>query len=404
MTFKEFNLDEKLIEAIDYMGFDQATPVQEQAIPEILKGQDLICCAQTGTGKTAAFLLPLLNKLAGEEYNGTDTLIIVPTRELAVQIHQQIQGFSYFVPAGSLAIYGGGDGSEWEQEKTALTQGNSFIVATPGKLIAHLKMGYVKFDKIRHLILDEADRMLDMGFYEDIQRIISYLPQKRQTLLFSATMPPRIRELAKQVLADPFEISIAMSKPAEGVLQAAYLAKDDQKISLIHFLIADKPEYQSILIFSATKKSVAEIAKSLKGKKFTVEKISSDLEQRDREDVLGRFKAKQIRVLVATDVLSRGIDIKDISLIINYNVPGDAEDYVHRVGRTARASSTGVALTLVNRDDMFRLQRIEQLIESEIHKLDIPAELGRSPEWDPRYRPKNSNFRKKPRKKGKKKK
>jgi len=404
MKFKEFNLDERLQEAIDYMGFADATPVQEQAIPEILKGNDLICCAQTGTGKTAAFILPILNKLAIEEYHGTDTLVIVPTRELAVQIHQQIQGFSYFVSVGSLAIYGGGDGSEWEQEKTALTQGNSFIVATPGKLIAHLRMGYVKFDSIRHLILDEADRMLDMGFFDDIQKIISHLPEKRQTLMFSATMPPRIRELAKQTLVNPFEINIAMSKPAEGVLQAAYLAKDEQKIPLIHTLIADKPEYQSILIFSATKKSVADIAKSLKKQKFSVERISSDLEQRDREEVLGKFKARQVRVLVATDVLSRGIDIKDISLIINYNVPADAEDYVHRVGRTARASSTGVALTLVDREDMFRLKRIEELIGSEIHKLPVPAELGESPIWDPGYRPKNPRFKNKSKKKGKSKK
>lgn len=404
MTFKEFNLDKKLEEAIDYMGFEKATPVQEQAIPVIMEGNDLICCAQTGTGKTAAFILPILNKLSLEEYHGTDTLVIVPTRELAVQIHQQIQGFSYFVSVGSLAVYGGGDGSEWEQEKTALTKGNSIIVATPGKLIAHLRMGYVKFDSIRHLVLDEADRMLDMGFYDDIQKIISYLPEKRQTLMFSATMPPKIRELAKQALVDPSEINIAMSKPAEGVLQAAYLAHDEQKIPLIHALIADKPEYQSILIFSATKTSVSEIAKSLKKKDFIVEKISSDLEQRDREEVLGKFKARQIRVLVATDVLSRGIDIKDISLVINYNVPGDAEDYVHRVGRTARAESTGVALTLVNSDDMFRLKRIEELIGNEIHKLPIPSDLGQSPRWNPSYRPKNLKYRKKPKKKGKKKK
>jgi len=400
MKFKEFNLDERLEEAIDYMGFADATPVQEQAIPEILKGNDLICCAQTGTGKTAAFILPILNKLAIEDYHGTDTLVIVPTRELAVQIHQAIQGFSYFVSVGSLAIYGGGDGSEWEQEKTALTQGNNIIVATPGKLIAHLRMGYVKFDSIRHLILDEADRMLDVGFFDDIQKIISHLPENRQTLMFSATMPPRIRELAKQALVNPFEINIAMSKPAEGVLQAAYLAKDEQKIPLIHSLIADKPEYQSILIFSATKKSVADIAKSLKKQKFSVERISSDLEQRDREEVLGKFKAKQVRVLVATDVLSRGIDIKDISLIINYNVPADAEDYVHRVGRTARAASTGVALTLVDREDMFRLKRIEELIGSEIHKLPVPAELGESPTWDPGFKPKNPRFKNKSKKKG----
>jgi len=403
MNFTEFKLDERLLEAIDYMGFEKATPVQELAIPEILDGNDLICCAQTGTGKTAAFILPILNKLATGHNPGTDTLVIVPTRELAVQIHQEIQGLSYFVSVGSLAIYGGGDGSEWDQEKIALTKGNDIIVATPGKLIAHLRMGYVKFDQIKHLILDEADRMLDMGFFDDIQKIISFLPEKRQTLLFSATMPPKIRELAKQALVDPAEINIAMSKPAEGVLQAAYLANDEQKIPLIHSLIADKPEYQSILIFSATKKSVSDIAKSLKKKSFSVEKISSDLEQRDREEVLGQFKARQIRVLVATDVLSRGIDIKDISLIINYNVPGDAEDYVHRVGRTARAESTGVALTLVNRDDMFRLKRIEELIENEILKLPVPEDLGESPEWNPGYRPTNSRYKKKHKKKGKKK-
>lgn len=403
MKFDEFGLDGPLLEAIDYMGFEEATPVQVQAIPEIMEGHDLICCAQTGTGKTAAFILPILNRIALEEYHGTDTLIIVPTRELAMQIHQQIQGFSYFISVGSLAIYGGGDGSEWEQEKTALTRGNSIIVATPGKLIAHLRMGYVKFESIRHLILDEADRMLDMGFYDDIQKIISYLPKKRQTLMFSATMPPKIRELARQILIEPREINIAMSKPAEGVLQAAYLVHDNQKIPLIHNLIADKPEYESILIFSATKVSVTEIARSLKGKKFTVERISSDLEQRAREEVLGRFKARQIRVLVATDVLSRGIDVKDISLVINYNVPADAEDYVHRVGRTARAAATGVALTLVSPEDMYRLRRIEQLIDDEILKLSVPAELGKSPEWNPGFRPRSDSFRKNYRKKGRKK-
>ncbi len=389
MKFTEFNLQEQLLEAVSWMGFGEATPVQDQAIPEILKGRDLIACAQTGTGKTAAYLLPILDKIVEEGNNGTDTLVIVPTRELAIQIHQQVQGFSYFLPVGSIAVYGGGDGSEWKQEKTALTSGSSIIVATPGKLIAHLKMGYVKFDNIRHLVLDEADRMLDMGFYEDIKRIISYLPVKRQTLLFSATMPPRIRELAKQALTDPFEINIAMSKPAEGVLQAAYLAHDEQKIPLIKNLIADKPEYQSILIFSATKKNVSDISKALRDSNYKVEKISSDLEQREREEVLSRFKGRHTRVLVATDVLSRGIDIKDINLIINYNVPEDAEDYVHRVGRTARADATGVALTLVSSEDMYRFHNIENLIEQEIIKIPVPVHLGEGPQWNPRpHRPK----------------
>lgn len=399
MKFNEFNLNEKLLEAISYMGYEQTTPIQDQAIPEILKGRDLIGCAQTGTGKTAAFILPILNKLEEQQVTGTDTLIIVPTRELAVQIHQQIQGFSYFLSVGSIAVYGGGDGSEWEQERTALTSGSAIIVATPGKLIAHLKMGYVKFDSIRHLILDEADRMLDMGFYEDIKRIISFLPGKRQTLMFSATMPPKIRELAKQALVDPSEINIAMSKPAEGVLQAAYLAHDEQKIALIKSLIADKPEYHSILIFSATKKNVSEISKALKGNGYQVEKISSDLDQREREEVLSRFKGRHTRVLVATDVLSRGIDIKDINLIINFNVPEDAEDYVHRVGRTARADTTGVALTLVNKEDMYRFHRIEQLIEREVIKIPLPPELGDGPVWSPHSRPPRPKNR--PYKKGK---
>jgi len=401
MKFEEFNLQEKILEAVSYMGFKKATPIQTQAIPEIMKGRDLIGCAQTGTGKTAAFILPILDKLLEEKNMGTDTLVIVPTRELAVQIHQQIQGFSYFLSVGSLAVYGGGDGSEWEQERTALTSGSSIIVATPGKLIAHLKMGYVKFENLRHLVLDEADRMLDMGFYEDIKRIISYLPQKRQTLMFSATMPPKIRELARQVLTDPFEISIAMSKPAEGVLQAAYLTYDDQKIPLIKNLISDKPEYQSILIFSSTKKMVSEIRKSLKDQNFTVEKISSDLEQREREEVLSRFKGRHTHILVATDVLSRGIDIKDINLIINFNVPEDAEDYVHRVGRTARVDATGVALTLVNEEDMYRFRRIEQLIEREIIKIPVPAELGECPAWNPRSQPPRFRSYKKGKGKGK---
>jgi len=381
MKFEEFQLDEKLIEAISYMGFDAATPIQEKAIPEILKGRDLIACAQTGTGKTAAFILPVLQRLIREPNPGTDTLIVVPTRELAIQIDQQIQGFAYFTSVNSLPVYGGGDGTEWEQEQLALKEGIQIIVATPGKLIAHLNLGYVKFNRIRHLILDEADRMLDMGFWDDIQKIISYLPTVRQTLMFSATMPPRIRELARQILKDPFQINIALSKPAEGVLQAAYLIYEDQKIPLINNLIKDKKSYRSILIFSSTKAKVTEIVKYLKKAGYNVEGISSDLEQRDREKVLLRFKARQTRVLVATDVLSRGIDIKDIDLIINYNVPNDAEDYVHRVGRTARAEATGVALTLVNQDDMYKLQNIEELIERVIMKIALPEELGEGPEW-----------------------
>ncbi len=382
MNFKELNLSETLLEAISYMGFEEATPIQEQAIPAILDKKDMIACAQTGTGKTAAFILPVLNELLKEEeQHKTRVLVIVPTRELALQIDQQIQGFSYFTNAESIAIYGGGTGSEWEQQKKALTRGSEIVVATPGKLISHLNMGYVKFDDIKYLILDEADRMLDMGFYDDIQKIITYLPKNRQTLMFSATMPPKIKKLASRTLKNPVEITIGLSKPAEGVLQEAFLAYETQKTPLIKKLIADKPEAKSVLIFTSTKKKVSSIVRGLRGNGYRVEGISSDLEQIRREEVLSGFRAKQTRVLVATDVLSRGIDIKDIDIVINYDVPGDAEDYVHRVGRTARAETTGLAITLINEDDMYKFGRIEALIGKEVLKLPVPAELGESPQW-----------------------
>ena len=384
MHFSEFNLKEELLEAISYMGFEKATPIQEKAIPMIMQERDLIACAQTGTGKTAAFVLPILDKLADKKKQGINTLIIVPTRELAIQLDQQIQGLSYFVPVNSQPIFGGGGGADWDQEKKALTTNTDIIVTTPGKMIAHLNMGYVKFDHVEHLILDEADKMLDMGFFPDIEKIISHIPKKRQTLMFSATMPPKIRKLANQILVNPEEISIEMSKPAEGVLQAAYLTYDNQKTKLIINLIADKPDYTGILIFTSTKSKVNDIVRALKGHGYTVEGISSDLEQQDRNAVLTRFRSKQTRVLVATDVLSRGIDIKDINLIINYDVPGDAEDYVHRVGRTARANTTGVALTLINEKDMAKFSRIEDLIERKVLKIPLPKDLGPGPEWNPR--------------------
>ncbi len=384
MKFTEFKLNDNVLEAISYMGFDEATPIQAMAIPEIIKNNDLVACAQTGTGKTAAFILPILDKLTGKTETSVSTLIIVPTRELALQIDQQIQGFSYFVNVSSCPVYGGGDGADFETERNALLGNADIIVATPGKLISHLKMGYVKFDKIKYLILDEADKMLDMGFFEDIQKIISYIPKKRQTLMFSATMPPKIRTLASQILKNPKEISIELSKPAEGVLQASYLVYDEQKSDLIKYLITNKPEYDSILIFTSTKSNVFKIVRKLKGKDYSIEGISSDLEQQEREEVLSRFRSKRTRVLVATDVISRGIDIKDINLVINYDVPHDAEDYVHRVGRTARAKTTGIALTLINEDDMLKFKRIEELIERDIIKMPVPPEVGESPVWNPK--------------------
>lgn len=386
MIFDDLELSPELLEAIDYMGFRETTPIQEKAIPVILSGRDLIACAQTGTGKTAAFLLPIMNYISEKKPIHTHTLVLVPTRELAIQIDQQIQGLAYTLNITSIAVYGGGDGSGWDQEKVALSKGADIIVATPGRLISHLNQGYVKFDKIEVLVLDEADRMLDVGFYDDIMRIISYLPKIRQTLMFSATIPFKIRSMSKHIMKNPVEIALERSKPAEGVIQAVYMVNDSQKLPLINSLIADNPEYHSILIFSSTKKKVSEIVRGLRSKDYHVEGISSDLGQKEREETLLRFRSRKTRVLVATDVLSRGIDIKDINLVINFDAPSDAEDYVHRVGRTARADTTGAAITLVNRIDRFKLQRIEKLIGYEVNKEPLPAFIAEIHEKLPDHR------------------
>jgi superfamily II DNA/RNA helicase len=368
------------------MGFRETTPIQERVIPVILSGRDLIGCAQTGTGKTAAFLLPILNFISEKRPIHTHTLILVPTRELAIQIDQQIQGLAYTLNITSLAVYGGGDGIGWDQEKVALSKGADIIVATPGRLISHLNQGYVKFNQIEVLVLDEADRMLDVGFYDDIMRIISYLPKIRQTLMFSATIPFKIRSMSKHIMKNPVEIALERSKPAEGVIQAVYMLNDSQKLPLINSLIADNPEYTSILIFSSTKKKLSEIVRGLRSKDYHVEGISSDLGQKEREEMLLRFRSRKTRVLVATDVLSRGIDIKDINLVINFDAPSDAEDYVHRVGRTARADTTGAAITLVNRIDIMKLQRIEKLIGYQVNKEPLPAFIAEIHEKLPDHR------------------
>lgn len=383
MRFDEIGLNENVLEAISFMGFEKASPIQEKAIPEILNNRDVLAFAQTGTGKTAAFVLPILHKLAEtSNQNSINTLIIVPTRELAIQIEQQIQGFSYFVPVTSIAVYGGGDGKDWSTENRALSKNTDIVVATPGKIISHLNTGEVKLDKLKHLVLDEADRMLDMGFYDDIQRIVSYMPkQGRQTLMFSATMPPKIKRLASSIMNNPVEISIELSKPAEGVSQKAYMAYDEQKKRLVNQIIQERPDYQSILVFTSTKIKVSQIVSGIRSKGFSVMGISSDLEQKQREEVLSDFRAKKTRILVATDVLSRGIDIKDINLIINYDVPNDPEDYVHRVGRTARAESKGEAITLISDMDAYKFLRIEQLIETSIEKLPLPEGYGDAPIW-----------------------
>jgi superfamily II DNA/RNA helicase len=381
MKFTELNLDEQLLEALSYMNFDTATPIQEKAIPLILENKDLIACAQTGTGKTGAFVLPVLNMLMGRTDEGTGALIVVPTRELAVQIEQQIQGLSYFISVGSKAVYGGGDGKDFDLQKEALTDGTDIIVATPGKLLSHLNMGYANFKNVKHFILDEADRMLDMGFIDDLKKIMSYLPEKHQTLMFSATMPNSISQLAKKIMHDPEQISLSISKPAAGVDQKVYLAFDEQKIKLLSHILGERKDFDSIIIFTSTKSKVSDIVRALGRSGFPAKGISSNLEQDQREEVLRGFRSKRIRILVATDVMSRGIDIKEINMVINFDVPHDAEDYVHRVGRTARANTKGEAVTLVNPKDMFKLRNIEKLIESSVPKLQPPEALGAGPEW-----------------------
>ena len=382
MKFEDLGLNDWLLEALSYMGFNEATPIQEKTIPSILDRRDLIACAQTGTGKTAAFILPILHMLEGNTKAGVKAMVIAPTRELALQIDQQIQGFAYFTNLRSIAVYGGGDGADWDQQKKALNMGVDIVVAPPGKLISHLNMGYTEFKNFECLILDEADRMLDMGFSEDIRKIISYLPKKRQNLFFSATMPPKIRKLAKEVLEDPLEVSIAISKPAENILQASYLVYDEQKIPLLTELLKGKEKYESVIIFASRKKKVNEICRALRKHLDSVEGISSDLDQKEREKVVERFRSKRTRIVVSTDVLSRGIDIKDINLVINFDVPNDAEDYVHRIGRTARANTSGVAITLINKDDMSSFNKIERLIEKDVFKVPLPEHLGEGPKWD----------------------
>ena len=385
MTFHDFDLCTPLLDGLDSMGFEEATPIQRQVIPLVLKGTDLIACAQTGTGKTAAYLLPILDRISRNSIPHTAALIIAPTRELAQQIDQALQGFAYFTHASSIAVYGGGSGILFEQEKRSLTEGASVIIATPGRLLSHLNLGYVKFDMLDFLVLDEADKMLDMGFYDDIMRIISFLPKKRQNLCFSATMPPKMRDLAKRITLNPAEINIALSKPAAGVTQEAFLVYDNQKTPLLIKLLKEK-KFPSVIIFTATKSEVKNLERELRRANLSASAISSDLTQEEREEALLSFRNGTTKNLVATDILSRGIDVDNISLVVNYDVPHDAEDYVHRVGRTARAASTGLAITLVNEKDQHRFAKIEKLIERQVPKMELPAELGKGPAWEPNKR------------------
>ncbi len=371
------------MDGIEAMRFEEATPVQEEVIPTILEGKDVIACAQTGTGKTAAFLLPVIHQIIrASKKDKIRALVVVPTRELAIQISQQMEGFGYFAPVSSLAVYGGGTGAVYSNEKRALTSGADLVVCTPGRMISHLNLGYVDFSGLDFFILDEADRMLDMGFFDDIMKIASTVPQKTQRLLFSATMPPKIRELARKILNNAREINIGLSAPPDQIRQEAYILHEEQKMSMVRHLTADQ-RMKSILIFSDTKIGVKQLSKNLKNKGLSVEEIHSDLDQSEREQVMNRFKSRNTRVLVATDIISRGIDVEDIDMVINYDVPHDAEDYVHRIGRTARAGAHGKACTLVSPDDQRRFASIERLLRRTVDKPSLPQGMGEAPEYNP---------------------
>ncbi|SEO02954.1 Superfamily II DNA and RNA helicase [bacterium A37T11] len=379
MTFNDFNFDERLFEGLSSMGYREPTPIQAQTIPLIQAHHDLIACAQTGTGKTASYLLPVMDAICRNENRPTiSALILAPTRELAVQIDQQVEGMAYFTGLSSIAIYGGGDGIGYEQQRKALREGVDIVIATPGRLIAHISSGIVRLGEIQYLVLDEADRMLDMGFKDDILRIVGQLPEKRQTLLFSATMPPKIRSFASKLLQNPEQVNIAISQPAAGILQQCYRVADEQKNALILHILKNG-SYNSIIIFASTKESVKKLDRELRAAGLKVKPFHSDLTQDEREQILLSFKNRQLSTLVGTDVLSRGIDVEGIDLVVNYNVPLDPEDYIHRIGRTARAEKTGTAVTFINNKDARKFLAIERMMERKVDLVPLPPEIGESP-------------------------
>ena len=384
MRFDELDLEDEILDGLEDMNFQEMTPVQEHTIPVILEGRDIIGCAQTGTGKTAAYTLPLLNRLLveGNEDNVIKSMIIVPTRELAQQIDQQFQGFSYYLPVSTTVVYGGGDGKGWDVQKRGMLMGSDVVIATPGRMISHIQNSGIDLSHVECLILDEADRMLDMGFSEDIMKIVSYMPKERQTIMFSATLPPKIRELAKTILRNPAEVNIAISKPNEAIDQSAYICYENQKLGIIREMFAEPTDSKTI-IFSSSKLKVKELAHTLKRMKLDVAAMHSDLEQAQREEVMLNFKNNKVRILVATDIVARGIDIEDIGLIINYDVPHDPEDYIHRIGRTARAAATGSAVTFVSEEEQGKFHAIEKFIEKDIRKAELPASVGKGPVYNP---------------------
>ncbi len=403
MRFDELSLSDDILDALDAMNFEECTPIQEQSIDLILEGRDLIACAQTGTGKTAAYLLPVIDLLADTEATPkVKCVIMVPTHELAQQIDRQMEGFSYYIPVSSLAIHGGNDGKEFARQQHALRQGADMVIATPGRLLAHMKMGYVDLSEVQYFILDEADRMLDMGFSEDIMRIVAELPKKRQTLMFSATMPKKIQQLAATILTDPAEVKIAVSKPAEKIDQSAYICYEGQKEALLKHLF-EQGHNKRVIVFSSSKQKVKELTQAMRKAHWKAAEMHSDLDQKAREEVMLGFRAARIDILIATDILARGIDIDDIAMVVNYDVPREAEDYVHRVGRTARANTDGMAVTFVSERDQQRFGFIENFLGTEVRKAELPAEIGKGPEYKPesKERPGKNRRPKRPIKKNK---
>ena len=384
MRFEELPLCESVLEGLRAMNFQEATPVQAETIPVILAKRDVIACAQTGTGKTAAFILPLLHNLQSEPHaeHAVNAIIMAPTRELAQQIDQQMEGFSYFSPFSSVAVYGGNDAQAWDVQRRGLQKGADVVIATPGRLLSHINLYEIDFSQVKYFILDEADRMLDMGFFEDIMQVVNRLPKDRQTIMFSATMPPKIRQLAKTILNNPAEVKIAISRPPESIMQTAYICHEFQKPNIVKHLFASE-EPNKVILFSGSKLKVKEITKTLRHMGLKVDEMHSDLDQSQREKVMHEFKNSRVNILVATDIVSRGIDIDDISLVINYDVPHDAEDYVHRIGRTARASAKGMSITFVSEEEQYKFKQIEQFLEKDIYKIPMPEELGEAPAYEP---------------------
>ncbi len=374
-----------MLDGLDAMNFLETTPIQELTIPVILEGKDIIGCAQTGTGKTAAYVLPIINELSrgGFPDHAVNAVIMAPTRELAQQIDQQIQGFSYFIPVSAVAVYGGTDGIAWEQQRRGLEMGADIVIATPGRLLSHIKLGTVDLSQTSFFVLDEADRMLDMGFYDDIMQVYKQLPDYSQVIMFSATMPPKIRTLAKTILKDPAEIKTEISRPPESIMQTAYICYDTQKLKIVEHLFSQSRP-QRVIIFSSSKMKVKELAATLKRMKFNVAAMHSDLEQSQREEVMKDFKNGKVDILVATDVVARGIDINDIKLVVNYDIPHDPEDYVHRIGRTARGTGgEGLAITFVSVEEQSAFKRIETFLEKDIYKIPVDPSLGEAPLYEP---------------------